>query len=153
MIAVSYLPIDSTTIKYGSHDAGDTVHADIPELNEQMRSAAVFLNLEGHHVGTQQEPIYLCGDIEGHLGTDGKFYCLDFARVFPPEKLPKGDRDPSDRGKKVFLYRLLRPELVKSNPTPLNSDALSGFILGDWFPEEKSKASLGVRYTDLNRLN
>ena len=25
------------------------------------------------------------GDIEGHLGTDGKYYLLDFARTMPPE--------------------------------------------------------------------
>ncbi|CAN0023081.1 unnamed protein product, partial [Discosporangium mesarthrocarpum] len=27
-------------------------------------------------------------DIEGHIGTDGKYYLLDFARSFPPESTP-----------------------------------------------------------------
>jgi hypothetical protein len=32
-------------------------------------------------------PVELCGpaDIEGHIGTDGKFYLIDFARCLPPE--------------------------------------------------------------------
>lgn len=36
----------------------------------------------------QEEPLWLCGDIEVHLGDDSKFYCIDYARVFPPERLP-----------------------------------------------------------------
>lgn len=86
---------------YGSKDAARTVHADVPVLNKAMERVCYFaclfslliqigraLNLAAHHVGDQPEPLYLCGDIEGHLGQDGKFYCLDFARVFPPENLP-----------------------------------------------------------------
>jgi len=25
------------------------------------------------------------GDMEGHIGTDGRFYVIDTARLFPPE--------------------------------------------------------------------
>jgi hypothetical protein len=35
------------------------------------------------------------GDIEGHKGTDGRYYVLDFARVFPPEARLNGD--PSEK--------------------------------------------------------
>lgn len=80
--------------------------------------------------------LYLCGDIEGHLGQDGKYYCLDFARVFPPENLPEeyvlGLMKANAGREKLsviqsllpcnpqpptseFLYKLLRPELVKAN--------------------------------------
>jgi len=34
--------------------------------------------------------LYGPGDIEGHLGRDGKFYLLDFSRLFPPEAPLKG---------------------------------------------------------------
>jgi hypothetical protein len=38
-------------------------------------------------VGPEEElkEIDSCCDIEGHMGTDGRFYLLDFARVAPPE--------------------------------------------------------------------
>jgi len=83
LIAQSLLPVDKTTIKYGSCDGGHTVHSSIPELNEKMKQAAMQLNLKGHHVFSNL--IYGAGDTEGHLGKDGKFYVLDFARCFPPE--------------------------------------------------------------------
>ncbi len=50
---MSTLPIAKNSLKYGSADAARTVHADISELNEQMRIAGTKLNLEGHHVGMQ----------------------------------------------------------------------------------------------------
>lgn len=133
LLAISYLPVNSKTLMYGSANGGATVHADIPELTEQMEfvghvykidsvgqkksnflpfffiafpeespvilsswilsSLYLFwnsackigkaLNLEKHHVGDKE--IALCGDIEAHQGTDSRFYCLDFARVFPPQ--------------------------------------------------------------------
>lgn len=53
LIAIAWLPIHKDTLRYGSHDAGRTVHADVPELNEQMRKVGTYLNLAGHHVGTR----------------------------------------------------------------------------------------------------
>lgn len=32
--------------------------------------------------------LFLSHPRTAHLGFDGRYYCLDFARVFPPEKLP-----------------------------------------------------------------
>lgn len=46
-----------------------------------MERVGRALNLEGHHVGKCPELIYLCGDIEGHKGTDNKFYCLGMTSV------------------------------------------------------------------------
>lgn len=99
--------------------------------------------------GTQPELLYLCGDIEGHVGTDARFYCLDFARVFPPEKLPAAEKalevDADSGATNSFLYKLLRPELVLSHPTPLNSDARSQFIARDLYREEFKAANAGVQ--------
>jgi len=78
-----------------------------------MQAAGEFLNLEGHHVGSQTKPLYLCGDIEGHKGFDGSYYCLDFARVFPPERLPKDEKEKWDDGsKKSFLFKVLSHPLL-----------------------------------------
>ena len=81
---MSILPIDKDTIMYGSSDAGRTVHKKIPELNEKMLSASEFLNLKPHVVG-KSEILASVGDLEGHLGRDGRYYILDFSRAFPPE--------------------------------------------------------------------
>jgi hypothetical protein len=83
LIAQSLLPVDKTTLKYGSCDGGATVHADDPELNQRMKQAAQQLNIKGHIVFGKE--IYGAGDTEGHIGKDKKFYVLDFARCFPPE--------------------------------------------------------------------
>ena len=36
-------------------------------------------------MGQQKKLLSTPTDIEGHRGKDGRFYVLDFARVFPPE--------------------------------------------------------------------
>ena len=47
--------------------------------------------------------MYSAVDIEGHIGSDGRFYILDFSRTFPPEA-------PKEESEKKFahLFRLLR---------------------------------------------
>lgn len=59
-------------------------------------------------------------DIEGHKGLDGRSYIVDTARLFPPAPPIRGVRG-------CHLYKLLRKELVRSNPVPLSSDAFSFF--------------------------
>lgn len=92
-----------------SDDGGETVHADVEELNEKMKMVAQKLSLKrtnaqaiqsrldlisdllshrtAHLAGMGDAKKLLCmpTDIEGHRGKDGRFYVLDFARVFPPE--------------------------------------------------------------------
>jgi tetratricopeptide (TPR) repeat protein len=58
-------------------------------------------------------------DIETHLGRDGRVYIIDTARLFPPEP-PQGEKGS------VFC-RLLRRELLQTNPVPLSSDAFTNF--------------------------
>lgn len=87
LIALSILPVEKKTIIYGSADAGRTVHAKSEEFNRIMLNLGKQLNLCPHNVGGKI--MAACGDIEGHLGKDGKYYLLDFARTFPPEAPPK----------------------------------------------------------------
>jgi hypothetical protein len=46
-----------------------------------MKQAGKQLNLASHVVGKNGTKIFGPGDIEGHLGTDGKFYVIDFGYV------------------------------------------------------------------------
>ena len=62
-------------------------------------------------------------DIEGHLGKDGRYYVLDFARLMPPEAPPS--RPLGYESRSVF-FRFLRPELVIRHPSRLSSDAFTG---------------------------
>lgn len=68
-----------------------------------MELAGKKLHLKGHLAGNSQGRLsYGPGDLEGHLGTDGRFYVLDFARVFPPQALL-----PSMRYESIPLSLLL----------------------------------------------
>ncbi|PRP84060.1 hypothetical protein PROFUN_08522 [Planoprotostelium fungivorum] len=132
VVAMAVLPIDKTTLVYGSDDGGATVRDSDPELSSKMKLAAERLNLKGHVTGHNAEnskEIYGPGDIEGHRGHDGRLYVVDFARLMPPA-------DPSTRlqikPRSVF-YECLRPEIVLTHPTPLCSDAFTSD------PEEKKR--------------
>ncbi|KAL6065225.1 Clu domain-containing protein (Fragment), variant 2 [Balamuthia mandrillaris] len=124
LIAISVLPIGGDTLLYGSADGGETIHKDNRDLNKKMKLAAKKMNLKGHSVGLKEydvKKLYAPVDIEGHLGRDGRFYVLDYARTFPPEK-PSLERRTR---KGIILYNLLRPELVRQNPVPLSPDAFT----------------------------
>lgn len=92
IIAESVVPINKSTICYGSDDCGKTVHADNPEFNQVMKQVAAKINLKGHVTGCGPSSRYLYapGDIEGHLGLDNRFYLIDFARLMPPEAPKEG---------------------------------------------------------------
>lgn len=129
MIAMSVVPINDTTLVYGSKDAGDTVY-DNPTFSDKLKHVAQELGLKLHKAGKEPNAKYLYTpvDMEGHIGTDGRMYLLDFSRLFPPERpLPSAPRF-------MYLCRLLRPEFVKiysENFGPLSSDAYSRFSAGE----------------------
>eukprot|EP01125_Pyxidicula_operculata_P005438 TRINITY_DN1931_c0_g2_i1.p1 TRINITY_DN1931_c0_g2~~TRINITY_DN1931_c0_g2_i1.p1 ORF type:complete len:2425 (-),score=534.59 TRINITY_DN1931_c0_g2_i1:786-8060(-) len=122
LIAMSILPVGRDTLIYGSADAGLTCCAKEKEMNEAMLEAGKKLNLRVHLV--RETPIVGPGDIEGHRGTDGRYYLLDFSRVMPPEA------PTTDSGREIF-YNVLRPSFVRNYPKPLCSDAFSGWAEGD----------------------
>ncbi|EGG13871.1 hypothetical protein DFA_11632 [Cavenderia fasciculata] len=134
LLAIARLPINKNTIVYGSHDGGATVHDKDPEVSKEMERIAKILNLRGHKVGRQGVHLYGPGDIEIHKGSDGRYYMIDFARLFAPEFSPifNGKKEV---GREIF-YAMLRPELVAKSPKPLSSDAFSGWQTND--PEDES---------------
>lgn len=123
ILCSSILPLDY--LVYGSSNGGKTVFATQHTFNEKMRLIGNKLNLQGHYAGvsantSEHRFIYAPCDIEGHIGVDGRSYVIDLHRLLPPEA-------PSRKGSTEFLYRLLRPEFVRSYPKPLSSDAFSKF--------------------------
>jgi len=139
VIAVSVLPLNAGTLRYGSDDGGVTVFASIPDLNEKMEAMGKYLKLKPHKVGlSMPKTIYGPGDIEGHLGEDGLFYVVDFARVMPPEA-PSTDEEHPSKPRCVF-YQFLRPEYVAClQQQQLCSDAFTGWDLNSESPETNSE--------------
>ena len=122
LTAVSVLPISGETLVYGSSDAGKVVCTSLDVMNDVMRQCGKVLNLKGHLAGIGKDKKFIYGpcDLEGHLGSDGRLYAIDLARLFPPET-------PKRNVPGGFLYRLLRPELVRQFDKPLSSDAFTLF--------------------------
>ena len=89
LICMSVLPIDSDrSLVYGSDDGGQTVHTaeGHEELREKIREIGKRLKLKEHGVGKGgKSQVIGPGDMEVHVGSDGKYYLLDLARLFPPE--------------------------------------------------------------------
>lgn len=85
IIASCVLPISHHTIIYGSSDAGKTIFNSSKEFSLLMEKLAIKLNIKGHLVGKNNQKRFIHGpfDMEGHAGLDGRYYLLDFSRLFP----------------------------------------------------------------------
>ena len=57
-------------------------------------------------------------DLEGHMGTDKKYYLINFSHLFPAQYL---ESEPGGHNN----HQVLRPELVRTFHVPLSSDALT----------------------------
>ncbi|MDP2437086.1 MAG: hypothetical protein Q8P67_15165, partial [archaeon] len=134
LTAMSLLPVTRQTLVYGSANGGQTVFATLPGYNALMAQAGRRLALAPHLCGMDEEhsvSLWAAADIEGHLGTDGRFYLLDLSRTMPPMDMRLSPDHPQ-----AFLYRHLRPELVASfshevEGRALCPDTYSGFIRHD----------------------
>ena len=121
VLAMSYLPVAGReTLLFGSPDRMATVYSDATAKAELERITR-RLNLRTHMYKGHEFPGAF--DFEVHRSTipgDTNMYGLDLSRMFPPEYI-----EPGDPYRVKLLYRLLRPELVQTNPEPLSSDAMS----------------------------
>jgi hypothetical protein len=61
------------------------VHKSNEVLNRLMEDAGRLINIAPHRVGPSETLLHSVADIEGHVGTDRRFYVLDFARTAPPQ--------------------------------------------------------------------
>lgn len=132
LIAMPILPLTKTTLVYGSDDAGVNVHNSHPPMNIAMRLAALHMHLKAHVV--RDTELHAAGDVEGHVGTDGRMYLLDLARTTPPEASSVCTHLRASSA--AVFYRVFRPEFLlhlrdlhtASNRTqfgPLNPDSLT----------------------------
>jgi tetratricopeptide (TPR) repeat protein len=135
LIATTVLPIDASTIVYGSANAAVSVHsaADVAPV---MRDIAAEFNLAPHHVVSrdlrQRLQLHACADIEVHRGRDQRLYIIDCHRLMPPTMPPAvASPDAPDKliplRKNANLYYLFRAMFVRAHSVPLSSDAFSGF--------------------------
>ena len=138
LIAMATLPVSNQTLMFGSSDAGKSIQDQIPKLKQLTFDSCKKLNLKPHHVGDKSNPVLVPGpvDLECHKGFDNRFYILDFSRLYPPDLLSKNIHCSS-------LFRLLRPELVKSFSIPLCSDTFSKFVSN--FPEESLEHRIEIK--------
>ncbi|MDP2439671.1 MAG: hypothetical protein Q8P67_28310 [archaeon] len=139
IVAISLIPVDKSTLKYGCADGGRTIHAEDPSLNEIMITAGERMNLKHHLVGKSDVSIIGPGDIEGHLGHDGLFYVLDFGRVMPPEAPPKGPLSP--KGHRQVFSKFLRREFVSQIYRGRKKTALCSDAYTSWDSQVDSEAS------------
>ena len=168
VLATAVCPIDITRFNengdirttklervYGTFDRGKTVQNENKLLDFHLQKAAKKLNLATHGVkGTQDLTTkYISGSctMKGFKGHDGHLYLMDFRRAFPGEDARCTRHLPSaPRGQSIF-WRMLRPELVKSNPEPLSPDTNS-LITGnspDWEKQLDGVYAATKRMTDV----
>ena len=129
---------------------GAKMHNKDQKFYEIMNRAAKLLNLKPHKCGLYEEDAVVlpsAADIEGHLGTDGKYYLLDFSRTMPPSK-------PDRRHKNGHLYHLFRREFLLSfcHGSSLCPDAYSGFVILDERRREYSKENDEATHSLLNEV-
>jgi hypothetical protein len=146
LIAISVLPIRDDTLIYGSSNAGiDIINKD-PAFENLMKEVAEKLNLVRHKCGTpytrEAKFLYTCVDLEGHRDQKGRYYVVDVARLFPPEFIDVAVTSASTtqissystssvEQPPFFLFRHLRPELVRKWRAPLNPDSFSQFVAAE----------------------
>ncbi len=127
LVAMSLLPVNNSTLVYGTDDGGKTIKRTNLEFAGIMEEAGRRLKLRPHLCGSDKKKAKIlasAADIEGHVGLDDKFYLLDFSRTMPPVQ-------PDGRYLNGHLYQLFRKEFVQKYSKPLCSDAFSGFIMWD----------------------
>lgn len=118
IIATALLPIDQSTLKYGSFDEINFVKKDDKAIS-LIEEVCESLNLKEHKVGGEDGVYFMGpGSIEVHKGFDGKYYAFQFAKAMPPEY-------GSNLSELELSAFRLRPEFVRKYDVPLSSDALT----------------------------
>lgn len=129
--AMTRLPIQGqSTLIYGCSNAGSgcQVENKLPEWSNFIADASQGLGLKAHHVmhgSSGEAQVSSCIDLEGHKGTDGRFYLLDFSRALPCAF--KKDRERESYDTMWPFYHMMRPEFVARWKEPLSADACSSF--------------------------
>lgn len=127
LLAMTLLPIGKSlkSLKVGTEDAGKTFHNDDPKLLELMNIVGETMNLALHEF--HGHSVRAAVDIEGHLGTDGRYYVIDLSRTCPP-MIPNNFTSVKDAVPHFHLFQLMRPEFLQKYKEPICSDCVSNFL-------------------------
>jgi len=143
LLAMPYLPIDgANTLVYGC-DQKNRLMFDgkgIAQASKAMENAATELFL-AKHVSLGKE-IHAAGDIELHMGKDGRMYLIDLARAFPPEDPKKVSHLPVSGH--PLLYRMLRPELLQKLKSSDKFNMLNPDVYTMWGASDPNKKKQGL---------
>eukprot|EP01129_Flabellula_baltica_P006720 TRINITY_DN2547_c0_g1_i1.p1 TRINITY_DN2547_c0_g1~~TRINITY_DN2547_c0_g1_i1.p1 ORF type:complete len:1090 (-),score=209.80 TRINITY_DN2547_c0_g1_i1:219-3488(-) len=119
--AVSLLPIQSSTLVYGTEDGGKTIYDgtgdDILLRNVELLSKTFNYGSHPVYSGGSVSHISLAADVEIHKVKE-QYYILDLGRFFP-------SNDPCNPFSHLFRPEALRLYMDRNNP--LSCDAFSGF--------------------------
>ena len=140
LLAMPLLPITRATLHVGSGDGGATVHAKDAPLLAALHDVAKEMHLADHLIAGTNVSLPCAGDVEGHVGLDGRRYLVDLGRALPPECSPLSSHLPQ-RGQTAF-YRFLRPELLqhlKLREDPIRFPPLSPDAFSRWGRQEGEK--------------
>ena len=66
LMAITLLPVNVDTLRYGSNDGGKTVHKDDPSVTEAMENLFKIFNLKDHQVASSSVILRGPGDVEAH---------------------------------------------------------------------------------------
>lgn len=139
VIATAIAPIGEQTLVLGTANAGESIKdgAEYRPGRDLVKRLAATLNLGPHYFTDDSNfraQMYGPVDMEGHRGKDGRFYCVDLARLCPP--VPPRDNKDAD-----IFCRLFRPEFLQSacHDLTLCSDSFSDFVQED-FKEYEDRA-------------
>ena len=86
VVGMTLLPINASTLVFGSTDGGRTLRTNTV-LEEKLARIAAKLNVKSHLV-SGGVAFDTPANLEGHLGTDGLHYLVNFSRIFPPQFRP-----------------------------------------------------------------
>lgn len=139
LVAEALLPINKETICYGSSDGGESVHASGETICLMMKTVGQELHLAPHLV--KDKMLYGPGDQEVHQGLDGRYYCIDLARVFPcePARHHLTPYAPATSSRGQNLQYASRAPLSSSSPKPGSNGSPMRHSSQDSLREERSK--------------
>jgi len=122
-IAMSLLPINKQTIIYGSDDGGETIHSEDYTFACIIEKLGAHLNIKPRKIVSDKgdKTLFTAIDVEGHLGTDGRYYLLGMRTCYPSEQRITTTADlsrmfpPTTPNKELtasHLFQLFRPEVL-----------------------------------------
>lgn len=111
-------PSSASQAQYDSNDSGDD------DIERRDAGLVESMSMTSGQLESQLINVCLPVSVQVHLADDTRFYVTELARLFPADTPALRSADT--------LVRVLRPELILRNATPLSPDAYCDSELGGW---------------------